>query len=153
MGRIIQFHGTPKIDNLSSEFKDALGKYRLEAMKKAEEINRNRNAYTREEKMKLLLDMEYAQLAHEKGWDDEEFKANREAFDREKDAERKRFNEWTDKEIDMIYNEGKTLTEFEKRQTEKYMRDNPEDEEIITGLINMISAGINDPEHVTDYSD
>ncbi len=153
MGRVIQFHETSACDKLSSEYKNALGKYRLEAMRKAEEINKNPKAYTKEEKMKILLDLEYAQLAHEKGWDDEEFKANREAFDRKKTEERRRSNEWTDKELDMIYNEGKNLTEFERRQTEKYMRDNPEDEKIITGLINMISAGINDPEHVTDYSD
>ncbi|MCR4675472.1 MAG: hypothetical protein K5675_10705 [Lachnospiraceae bacterium] len=153
MGKIIQFHEILDCDRLPDEYKDALGKYRFEAMRKAEEINKNPKAYTREERMRMILDLEYAQLAHEKGWNDEEFSANREAFDREKTEESKKADEWTDKELDMIYNDGKNLTEFEKKQTEKHMKDNPEDEKIITGFINMISAGINDPEHITDYSD
>lgn len=55
--------------------------------------------------------------------------------------------------IDVLYNGGKGLSEFVRRQTEKYIEDNPEDVAILTGLANMIEAGVNDPEHVTDYSD
>ena len=152
MGTVVQFNRS-ETERLPDEAKRALGKYRLEAMKRVDEMKRNPKAYTREERKRLSLDMEYAQLAYENNWNDEEFEANREAFDRKKDEEKRESKERTAKEIDIIYNGGKNLTEFEKRQTKKYMKDNPEDEAILTGLMNMISAGINDPEHVTDYAD
>ena len=153
MGTVVQFNNRSGTEKLPDEAKRALGKYRLEVMKRVEEMRKNPKAYTREERKRLSRDMEYAQLAYENNWNDEEFKANREAFDRKKDKERRESKERTVREIDIIYNGGKNLTEFEKRQTEKYMKDNPEDEAILTGLVNMISAGINDPENITDYAD
>ena len=153
MGNVVQFNNRTETEKLPDEVKRVLGKYRLEAMKRADEMRRNPKAYTREEKKKLSLDMEYAQLAYENNWNEEEFKANREAFYKKKDEERRKSKDRAVREMDVIYNGGKNLTEFEKRQTEKYMEDNPEDEAILTGLMNMISAGINDPEHVTEYAD
>ena len=161
MGNIVQYNKKRSISEnteqtyseLPDDVKEALGKYRREAIQRAEEMSKNPKAYSREERRKLSRDMEYAQLAYENNWSDEEFKNNREAFDKIKDEERRISEEQTLRLIDVLYNGGKGLSEFERRQTKKYIEDNPEDVDILTGLVNMIEAGINDPEHITDYSD
>lgn len=161
MGNIVQYNKKRSISEnteqtyseLPDDVKEALGKYRREAIQRAEEMSKNPKAYSREERRKLSRDMEYAQLAYENNWSDEEFKNNREAFDKIKDEERRISEEQTLRLIDVLYNGGKGLSEFERRQTKKYIEDNPENVDILTGLVNMIEAGINDPEHITDYSD
>ena len=161
MGNIVQYNKKRSISEnteqtyseLPDDVKEALGKYRRETIQRAEEMSKNPKAYSREEKRKLSRDMEYAQLAYENNWSDEEFQNNREAFDKLKDEERRISKEQTLRMIDVLYNDGKGLSEFVRRQTEKYIEDNPEDVAILTGLANIIEAGVNDPEHVTDYSD
>lgn len=161
MGNIVQYNKKRSRSNnkeqtyseLPADVKAALGKYRSEAIQRAEEMSKNPKAYSREERRKLSRDMEYAQLAYENNWSEEEFRSNRGAFDKLKDEERRISKEQTLRMIDVLYNGGKGLSEFERRQTEKYIEDNPEDVAILTGLANIIEAGINDPEHVTDYSD
>lgn len=160
MGKIIQFNteypeqmGEEWIySNLTKEEKKALGKYRCEALKKAEEMHRNPREYTREDRKRLRRELEFAELVHKNNWSDEEAEAHWEDFNREKDEESLRTRKLFDKQWDMIYNEGKNLTEFEKRQTEKYMENHPEDANIIIGLVNMVAAGINDPEHIDNFT-
>lgn len=161
MGTIIQFEterlkradASTEVSKLNIDEAEALGGYRYEILKKAADMHQNPRAYTREERKQICRDLEYAQVVYEKGWSDEEAEANREAFDRMKDEEKKNTEDRFRKEWDMIYNGGENLTEFEKRQTGKYMDEHPEDAEIITGMVNMVTAGVNDPEHTEDYSE
>lgn len=115
-------------------------------------MHRNPREYTREDRKRLRRELEFAELVHKNNWSDEEAEAHWEDFNREKDEESRRARKLFDKQRDMIYNEGKNLTEFEKRQTEKYMENHPEDANIIIGLVNMVAAGINDPEHIEDFT-
>ena len=72
-GNIVQYNKKRSISEnteqtyseLPDDVKEALGKYRREAIQRAEEISKNPKAYSREEKRKLSRDMEYAQLAYE----------------------------------------------------------------------------------------
>ena len=120
-----------------------------EALDRAEEMLKNPGVYSREERRKIMQDMRYETEATLQGWTEEEKLNNRAKFDRESDESRKMIGN----EFKLIYENGEGLTEFEKRKTERYMEEHPEDKDIITGLMNMIAAGINDPEHVTEYSD
>lgn len=120
-----------------------------EALDRAEEMLKDPGAYSREERRKIMQDMRYETEAKLQGWTEEEKLNNRAEFDRESDETRKMLGN----ELKLIYDNGEGLTEFEKRKTERYMEEHPEDGEIITGMVNMIAAGINDPEHVTEYAD
>lgn len=120
-----------------------------EALERAEEMLKNLGAYSRMERWKIMQDMRYETEAKLQGWTEEEKLNNRAEFDRESDETRKMLGN----EFKLIYDNGEGLTEFEKKKTERYMEEHPEDKDIITGLTNMIVAGINDPEHITEYAD
>ena len=137
MGNILQFD------------KYKVGTDSSEAIKKAEEMMKNPGAYSREERRKIMQDMRYETEANLQDWSEEEKLNNRKEFDREAEEAREMF----DREFRVIYHGGDGLSEFEKKKTEKYMAEHPEDEAIITGMMNMIVEGINDPEHTTEYAD
>jgi hypothetical protein len=111
------------------------------------------NKMTHQERKQHMLDMEFEQMCITNHWEGEEKQKQKAIFVKEKAEEKRISDEIFRLEWDLIFYNGENLTEFERKQAEKYLADNPDDEAILRGMVNMVAMGINDPEHVTDYAD
>ena len=107
-------------------------------------LNKDRSQMTHQEKMQYLRDLEYERLALRNHWSDKEKADNRAKFEEEQDRERKLLNNL----VDILLGNEKNLTDFEKKQAEQYLEENPDIGVIFDGVIKMICEGRSDVENI-----
>lgn len=122
-----------------------------EVLGRAKDISRRGRKATRAEREQVLKDLAFEQEAFKNHWTAEEKLENRAAFDERYEKERAESRRISGIVVEQILFNGTRLSEEEKAEADNYIKENPESVDIAYGFINMISMGINDPEHVTDY--
>ena len=142
-----------KSTRLYRELAEMLEKNGLDRYADTSIYKKDMSKMSRKEIKKHMTDIEFEQLSVQNHWEGEEKKRQKMIFEKEKAEKARKSSERFRKEWDLIFYNGENLTEFERKETEIYMQEHPEDEDIIRGMVNMIAMGINDPEHVTDYID
>ena len=105
----------------------------------------------KKEHLQCIKDLEFEIKAKANKWTEEERLKYRAEFDRrydEEQEEQKRLNRIA---LDVLLFDGKGLSEEEILEGKEYLKENPDLEDVAYGVINMIDAGVNDPEQVMDY--
>ena len=100
-------------------------------------LMRDYKSMTREERRKYADDLFFSIKCDLEGIAEEDRADAREEFDIENERER-RLNRLA---VDVLIGNGDKLTPFERKQAEKYIKENPETEVIFEGLVNMICEG------------
>jgi len=90
---------------------------------------------TREEKIRHAQELEFEALAIRNKWEGDEKELNKRKFFEEKERNKKLLAS----SVKVLTGQEEKLTAFEKKQAEKYMKENPEIENIFNGIVDMIS--------------
>lgn len=98
-------------------------------------LNKDRSKMTRKEKIRYAQELEFEALAVRNHWEGEEKELNKERFFEEKDRDRKLLND----SVDVLEGKDGDLSPFEKKQAEKYIRDNPDLVEMFDGMMSKIN--------------
>lgn len=110
----------------------------------AEFLLKDTSNMSRQEKMQHLKDLEFERLSFLNHWTEEEKKQNKAEFEAEKDRESKLIHN----SINVILGNEDGLTVFEKKQAEKFIKENPDIQDLTVGFVNMIAEGRNDIENI-----
>ena len=98
-------------------------------------LNKDRSKMSRKEKIRYAQELEFEALAVRNHWEGEEKEANNKEFFEEKDRERILL----DNSIDVITGKGNKLTPFEKKQVEKFLKENSDVAEMFYGMMSKIN--------------
>ena len=131
------------------EAKSAVIERILAAEKAAEEkVHQSEEVYQPEE---IPAPAPASDIVHEDEWEDDSYNEKQEKAAEsdqtaEKEVNKKKFFEEKNRNkkllassVKVLTGQEEKLTAFEKKQAEKYMKENPEIEDIFNGIVNMIS--------------